>query len=131
VNPHVAPLAFAIIVTIRGVGRQGNIPLLLRLNVFDKQARLQNVIVRLADVWLINFFEPMNQRAQIRQNLPVICIARFRKYIQSHLEVGQCDLDFTVVRTSLWAIVHALQSANGKLYQIDSLDSLSVVHPAF
>ena len=32
--------------------------LLLRLYILDKQVRLQNVIVRLADVRLINSFEP-------------------------------------------------------------------------
>jgi hypothetical protein len=103
--------------------------LLLGLYILDKQARLQNVVVRLADVRLINFFEHLNRQAQVRQNLPVICI-QFGKYIQSHFEVNQCDLGFAVVRTGLWAIVHALQSANSKRYKLDSLDSLSVVHRA-
>jgi hypothetical protein len=35
-----------------------------------------------------------------------------------------------VVRTGLWTIVHALQSANGNPYQVDGLDSRSVVHRA-
>ena len=54
---------------------------ILRLYILDKQARLQNVIVRLADVRLINIFEPVNQQAQIRQNLPVIRMGHFSKYL--------------------------------------------------
>ena len=53
----------------------------IRLYILDKQARLQNVIVRLADVRLINIFEAMNQQAQIRQNLPVIRMGHFSKYL--------------------------------------------------
>jgi hypothetical protein len=68
------------------MGRQGLI-LPLRLYILDKQARLQNVIVRFADVRLINCFEHMNQQAQIRQNLPVIRIAQLVKYFQSRVEV--------------------------------------------
>jgi hypothetical protein len=53
--------------------------LLLRFYILDQQASFQNVIVRIADVLVINIFEPMNQKAQIRQNLAVICLARFTK----------------------------------------------------
>ena len=35
-----------------------------------------------------------------------------------------------MVRTGLWIIVRAPQSANGSPYQVDSLDSRSVVHLA-
>jgi hypothetical protein len=66
--------------TIRGMGRQASVPLVPSY-ILDKQARLQNVIVRLADVRLINIFEPMNQQAQIRQNLPVIRLVHFSKYL--------------------------------------------------
>lgn len=67
------------------------------LYVLDQQASFQNVIVRIDDVLLINIFEPMNQKAQIRQDFPVICTARFSEYIQGRFQVRQCDLGFTVV----------------------------------
>ncbi len=60
---------------------------MLRLYILDQQASFQNVIVRIDDVLLINIFEPMNQRAQIRQDFPVICTARFGENIQSYFQV--------------------------------------------
>jgi len=45
--------------TIRGMDCESYI-LLLGLYILDKQARLQYVIVRLADVRLINSLEPVN-----------------------------------------------------------------------
>jgi hypothetical protein len=61
--------------------------LLLRFYILDQQASFQDVIVRIDDVLVINIFEPMNQKAQIRQGFPVICIARFTKYNQSRFQV--------------------------------------------